>query len=74
MDITYDNTGERFFMDRYGIIGESIDLPNNYSRQDSIRTMLYSKAVEADSLVSDMHYSYPYMFSEKDILPLLTND
>lgn len=71
MDITYDESGSRYYSDRHGILGETVDISNNYALQDNIFAELYSKSVANDSIVADMHYSYQYIFSESDLVKLI---
>ncbi len=71
LDVTYDDSGARYYSDRYGILGETIDIVANYSLQSEILAEIYSGSVEADSIVADMHYAYPYVFAENDLVALL---
>lgn len=71
MDVSYDNAGNRYYIDRYGILGETVDVAVNYAKQPSIFAEIYARSVEADPLVQDLQYSYPYVFAESDLIPLL---
>lgn len=71
LDASYDDSGARYYSDRYGILGETVDISTNYALQDDIYAEVFSRSVEADSIVADMQYPYPYIFSENDITTLL---
>jgi hypothetical protein len=73
LDVAYDASGTRYYSDRYGILGETVDVSKNFSLQDEISAEVYSELVETDSIIADMRYSYPYIFSENDLIPLLEN-
>lgn len=70
-DVVYDDSGNRYYSDRYGILGETIHISTNYALQDEIFTEIYSNSVRIDSIVEEMQYSYPYVFSENDLTTLL---
>ena len=72
MDVSYDNAGNRYYADRCGILGETVDVDVNYSKQPSIFAEVYARFVEADPIVQELHYSYPYVFAESDLIPLLS--
>lgn len=71
MDVSYDNAGNRYYADRYGLLGETVVVDVNYASRPSIFAEIYAKSVEADPIVQDLHYSYPYVFAESDLIPLL---
>lgn len=71
MDVSYDNAGNRYYADRYGILGETVDVSVNYARQPSTFAEIYARSVETDPIVQDMQYRYPYVFAESDLIPLL---
>lgn len=71
LDVSYDNAGNRYYADRYGILGETVDVAVNYARQPSTFAEVYARSVEADPIVQDLRYSYPYVFAESDLIPLL---
>ena len=71
MDVSYDNAGNRYYADRYGILGETVDVAVNYASRPSIFAEVYARSVEADPIVQELHYSYPYVFAESDLIPLL---
>ena len=71
LDVSYDNSGNRFYADRYGILGETIDIATNYALQEDTFTEVYARSVAADPIVQEMQYSYPFIFAESDLTPLL---
>ena len=71
MDVSYDSAGNRYYADRHGILGKTVDVDVNYSKQPSIFAEVYARFVEADPIVQELHYSYPYVFAESDLIPLL---
>lgn len=71
MDVSYDEAGSRYYSDRYGIIGETIDISTNCALQDDIFAEVYSKSVANDPIIADMQYFYPYVFSETDLMKLM---
>lgn len=72
MDVSYDNAGNRYYVDRRGMLGETVDVDVNYSKQPSIFAEVYARFAEADPIVQELHYSYPYVFAESDLIPLLS--
>lgn len=73
LDISYDENGNRYYADRYGILGESINISSNYAHEISVSSEVLAVAAANDPIVSEMQYSYPYIFSETDIITLLEN-
>lgn len=71
LDVSYDENGNRYYIDRYSILGDSIDISTNYALQEDISSQVYSRAVKDDPIVNDMQYSYPYIFSESDMINLI---
>lgn len=71
LDVAYDNSGARYYADRYGIMGETAGISNNYSHQTVFRSELELNLIKTDSMFEMMQYTYPYIFAEEDLLPLL---
>jgi len=71
MDVTYDNSGTRYYADRHGFLGESVDISTNYAHDGNIYAQVYSKSVASDPIIANMGYTYPYVFSESDLTALL---
>jgi len=71
LDVLPSDSGDIFYMDRYGILGRSIEITENYALKNSLATELQKNAAEMDPMVTEMKYVYPYVFSSKDIETLL---
>lgn len=71
LDVSYDDSGARYYADRYGILGKTMNITANYGLQEDVFAEVYSKSVEADSIVEDMQYPYPYIFTESDLTSLI---
>ena len=70
-DVFYDNGGDRYYADRYGIMGELTNISRNYALVENVSNVLRNKAIEEDPIIEEMQYEYPYIFSETDIMNLL---
>lgn len=73
LDVSYDDSGTRYYVDRYGILGASINIPSNYALQDEVSSEVYATAVTSDPLVAETQQGYPYIFSEADLTDLVEN-
>lgn len=73
LDVSYDENGNRYYADRYGILGESIDINSNYAHENPVSSEVLAIAAANDPIVSEMQYPYPYIFSETDIITLIEN-
>ncbi|KIR03892.1 hypothetical protein P261_02707 [Lachnospiraceae bacterium TWA4] len=71
LDVSYDEYGNRYYADRYGFLGESVEVRTNYAYEITVSNEILSIAKAKDSIISEMRYSYPYIFSEEDILTLI---
>lgn len=71
LDVSYDENGNRYYADRYGILGESIDINFNYAHENSVSNEVLAIAAVNDPIISEMQYAYPYIFSEADIIALI---
>lgn len=79
LDVSYDSTGTRYYVDPYGILGETIDISTNYASDPVISREVYNTMAENDPIWKEMEeaypeveYTFPYIFSEDDLIPLLT--
>jgi len=72
LDVVSSDSGEMYYVDRYGMLGETMSLPN-YASQSSLSSELYANAVKLDSIIADMQYSFPYIFSKSDVELLINN-
>lgn len=73
LDVAYDNSGTRYYADRYGILGETVQCSTNYALIGDVFSEVYATTVQADPIVDDMQYPYPYVFSENDLITLFDN-
>lgn len=71
LDVSYDESGIRYYADRYGILGEFMNVSNNYAQDSVVSNEVLNRAATDDSIISQMQIVYPYIFSEADILNLL---
>lgn len=69
--VSYDNSGNRYYADRCGILGKTVDISTNYARQENTFAEVYARAVEADPIIEEMQHSYQFIFAESDLSPLL---
>lgn len=67
LDVVNDEEGNLYYMDRYGILGETIDASMNSAGNTDLRQVLYEAAVANDEIVVEMGYRYEYIY-EKAIL------
>lgn len=73
MDVAYDKSGARYYADPYGILGETIKCSKNYTRQEERFAEIYEQIVAKDHIVSEMSYTYPYIFAECDLNKIIEN-
>lgn len=74
LDVSYDKIGTRYYVDRYGILGETIGISTNYATDKTVFEEVYSRTAETDEIVKEMHYDYPYIFSEEDMILYLESN
>lgn len=72
LDVSYDETGERYYMDCYGIIGATMDISNNYAVQGVLASRLHDYAASKDPDVADSRYRSSFIFSENDVDDLIS--
>ena len=73
LDVSYDESGNRYYADRYGILGESVNINTNYAHVSPVSGEVLAVAAANDPIVSEMQYSYHYIFSESDMITLIEN-
>lgn len=69
LDVVADDSGEEYFIDRYGMLGETIKLDADTASQRIPRTQLRANAVKADSVYGD--FTFLYVFKKTDLEQLL---
>ncbi|MDR0889598.1 MAG: hypothetical protein LBM28_03000 [Oscillospiraceae bacterium] len=74
LDVSYDHSGTRYYADRYGVLGKTVENATNYAGVWTIAGEVYSAAIAADPFVAEVRYSYGHIFSEEDFVPLLLNN
>lgn len=74
IDVSYDNNGNRYYADSYGILGESVNISSNYADQSDLAQEVYNYTINSDPFLAefsadqtDMSPYYHYIFSEFDI-------
>lgn len=71
LDVSYDKAGTRYYVDRYGLFGETIEISTNYATQKPVFEEVYTRLAENDAIVEEMHYDYPFIFSEEGMISFL---
>ena len=71
LDAATAASGELYFLDRYGILGERTEKLTNYISQPGLRSELKENVVKKDPFLVDCRYSY--IFAAKDIEALIEN-
>lgn len=72
LDVSYDESGSRYYADRYGVLGKLANISRNYAFDPAVFSEVLASAVANDPIVEEMKYSYSYIFSEADILTLFS--
>lgn len=68
LDVSYDDEGNRFYADRYGILGDTMVAASDDLVADG---EIYTNAVGKDPILGEIMTGYPYIFTEKDIWGLI---
>lgn len=71
LDVSYDDSGARYYADRFGVLGGSVGGCANYARDAAVADAVFDHAAKADPIVAEMQYAYTYIFAEADIRTLL---
>ena len=74
LDVSYDENGNRYYADRYGILGRSIDITSNYAHDVDVSAEVVATAATKDPIVSEIGFTYPYIFSEADLVAQMENE
>ena len=72
-DVSYDDAGNRYFADRYGIIGKTVDADDavNYAENLDVYREIVDYSTKQDPIVGEMQLSYPFVFSETDLISVV---
>ena len=68
--VSYDESGNRYYADRRGVLGKTMEIPTNYTNNREVFNEDYARAVADDPIVSEMS-GFPYVFAEADVIALL---
>lgn len=69
-NVSYDESGNRYYADRFGVLGETMGIPSNYANNEDVSGQVHARAVADDPIISVMR-NYPYIFAEADVIALL---
>lgn len=67
MDVAYDEEGNHYYADRYGIFCENFSGCSSYASRGSIATEVRTYAVAADPIVETMGYAYSKIYLGNDL-------
>ncbi len=67
MDVLYDNAGNRYYGDRKGHLGQTVEIGKNYTFDYELFQQMYENLKETDSLFAEQEYKFPYVFAEADL-------
>ena len=70
-DVVYDKNGDQYYIDRYGMLGETINKSLNIADNESLKRELYENAVKKDESVSKMEYKYKYIYNKASLDELM---
>ena len=72
MNVLYDDAGNRYYGDRKGNLGQSVEIGKNYTFDYERFQQMYENLKETDSLFAEKKYEFPYVFAEADLKTYLT--
>ena len=67
MDVLYDNAGNRYYGDRKGHLGQTVEIGKNYTFDYELFQQMYENLKETDSLFAEREYQFPYIYAEADL-------
>lgn len=73
LDVSYDESGNRYYVDRCGLLGETMNISSNYAYEMSLANEILAVAAANDPIVSEMQFHYSHIFSEADLIDLIEN-
>lgn len=72
LDVSYDESGNRYYIDRCGLLGETVNI-TNYAYEMPVASEVLAVAAANDTIVSEMQFRYTHIFSEADLIDLIEN-
>lgn len=73
LDVSYDESGNRYYVDRCDLLGETMNISSNYAYEMSLANEILAVAAANDPIVSEMQFHYSHIFSEADLIDLIEN-
>lgn len=77
LDAAESDSGEVYYMDRFGLLGETMDIKTNYALQRPLFKELCDNAVKKDPLFlrseAEKIHGFPYVFSKADVEDLINS-
>ncbi|MBQ2900325.1 MAG: hypothetical protein IJE49_12690 [Agathobacter sp.] len=71
LDVEIDKNGNQYYIDRYGILGETISTSLNIANNEELKKELYRNAIKRDSIVAEMEYEYNYIYNKTSLDELM---
>lgn len=73
LDVSYDESGNRYYVDRCGLLGETMNISSNYAYEMPVASEVLAVAAANDPIVSEMQFRYTHIFFEADLIDLIEN-
>lgn len=73
LDVSYDESGNRYYVDRCGLLGETMNISSNYAYEMPVASEVLAVAAANDPIVSEMQFRYTHIFSEADLIDFIEN-
>lgn len=71
LDVIDDGNGNMYYVDRSGMLSESINASLNVANDTSLREGLYENTLKRDAIVADIYSKSKYVYEKSDIDDLL---
>ena len=71
LDAMEDGTGDVYYVDRSGVLGESIDVSLNVASDTNLKKVLYENARKKDELVASVYSKSKYVYEKASVEELL---
>lgn len=69
LDVSYDASGNRYFIDRFGYLGATMNIDHNYAQNKDIYAEVKATVTKKDQIFEESQFQY--IFSEADIKTLI---